>query len=168
MSLGKFLLSAFLLLPLAEIVVFVLVASTIGVLRALGLLLLSGLAGFLLLRHAGRTQIMRLRTALATGRVDEAEMSAGLVYVAVGLLFLAPGFLTDIAGLLLLIPAVRRWLGAAFGRVVEARRAGSGPVVVDLEEEEWRRVPDAELPPPRPPGRAGSGGPPHKDGDEPR
>jgi UPF0716 protein FxsA len=157
MPFGKILLSAFLLLPLAELAGFVLVAWNIGVLRALGLLLLAGVAGVLLLRHAGRSQIARLQAALASGRVDEMQIKgAGLVYVAVGLLLLVPGFLTDIAALLLLVPAVRRLLGAAFGRAIVAQRtrAGSrsGPAVVDLEQEEWRRLPEAELPPPRPPG----------------
>jgi UPF0716 protein FxsA len=169
MSLGKFLLSAFLLLPLAEFAVFVLVAWNIGVLRALGLLLLAGLAGFLLLRHAGRSQIGQLRAALAAGNVNEAEIkSTGLVYVAVGLLLLIPGFLTDIAGLLLLVPAVRQLLGAAFGRAMMAQRGKAGPAVVDLDQQEWHRVPEAELPPPQSPGRTGPRGPAAKDPEAPR
>ena len=168
MSLGRVLLSAFVLLPLAEIAVFVAVAWNIGALRALGLLLLAGLAGFLLLRHAGRNQISQLRAALAAGNVDEiASKSTGLVYVVVGLLLLVPGFLTDIVGLLLLVPAVRRALGGALGRVIMTQPGKQGPAVIDLDEQDWRRVPDPELPAPERQGPPSTGAQPPKTSERP-
>jgi UPF0716 protein FxsA len=153
MSFGKALLIAVALLPVAEIATFILVARAIGSLGALALLLLATIAGVLLLRRAGRTRIARLRVALSDGRVDEIEVqSLGFVALLVGILLLVPGFLTDLAGLLLLIPAVRRGLGAAIGRAVLGRRARGRPEVVDLEQEDWRRVPDPQLERRREPG----------------
>lgn len=148
MPLQKLLLTAFALLPVAEIATFVLVAWGIGVLRAFALLLAAMLAGVLLLRHAGRTQIVRLRVVVSDQRVDAFEFE-GLEYVVGGILLLIPGFLTDIAALLLLIPPIRALLAAALGRAVAGHAPRSGPTVVDLDEREWQRVPDPQLEPRR-------------------
>ena len=57
----KWIIIAILLLPLAEIAVFVLVAVFAGFVWALFLTLLTTLAGFAVLRHAGRGKIARFR-----------------------------------------------------------------------------------------------------------
>lgn len=148
MLFGKSLATILLLLPVLEIATFVIVAAQIGVLRAFGLLLLAGLAGGVLLRQAGRSQMNRLRAALAegTGRLEIKDL--GLVYLLAGVLLLIPGFLTDILALLLLIPPVRRALAAAIGHAIMPRPTPSRPTVVDLDQQEWHRVPEAGLPPP--------------------
>jgi UPF0716 family protein affecting phage T7 exclusion len=54
-----------------------------------------------------------------------------------------PGFITDALGLLLLIVPLRQALAAVFGGGAPAQRADG---VVDLPPEQWRRVPDPQLP----------------------
>jgi len=148
---AKWYLAAILLLPLAEIAVFVLVATTVGFGTALLLVLATSLLGFLVLQHAGRSGLARLRAAMdqanrnRTGTLDIESGTGGLLTVLAGVLLLVPGFLTDLAGAALLIGPVRRWIGRA-ARDWLRRRDPAERSTVDLEPDQWRQLPDRELP----------------------
>ena len=143
MNVAKWLLLALLALPVMELAAFVAVAAEIGLLGALVLVGATSLVGVLILRHAGGSHIARMRVALGEGSFTalQADSSGGLILFA-GILLLIPGFITDTLGLLLLLAPLRQGLGAA------VRRGGAPHVdgVVDLPPEDWRRVPDPELP----------------------
>jgi UPF0716 protein FxsA len=146
MKIARSLLHFLLFLPLMELVVFIAVAVAIGFGAAVGLILLSCIAGMLLLRHAGGSHISRLRVAMAEGRFStlQADATGGLVLLA-GVLLVIPGFITDALGLALLVPPLRRAVLSLVGLQARGgRRADDG--VVDLEPEQWHRVPDPELP----------------------
>ena len=147
---GKRIAIALLLLPAAEVVAFLLVAWAIGFFPALGLMVLTSLAGGLVLRHAGRGQIAHLRVAMRHHGVTEVAGQAGsLMFALGGILLLLPGFITDIVGAGLLVGPVRRWLGATIGRALAGTQRQSGPgSVIDLAPDEWRPVSDQELPKP--------------------
>ena len=148
MHLGKKIAIALLLLPLAELLGFGLVAWTIGLLEALALMVLTSVAGGLVLRHAGRGQMAGLRTALRRNDgIGLVTGSAGFMVALGGILLLLPGFITDLVGACLLVGPVRRWLGATIGRGIERRRPRTGAgSVIDLRADEWRPVPDPEPP----------------------
>ena len=142
----KWIIIAILLLPLAEIAVFVLVAVFAGFVWALFLTLLTTLAGFAVLRHAGRGKIARFRVAVADTDVAGIQANtSGFLTVLAGLLLFLPGFLTDLIGAVLLIGPVRRWCGKTF-RVWIRRRNPSDRSTIDLAPGEWQQVPDRELP----------------------
>jgi UPF0716 protein FxsA len=143
---GKPIVIAILLLPLAEIAAFVMVASFVGVGVAFLLMFASSLAGFLLLRRAGRASLERLRAAMGGANPISIEANAsGLLAVLGGLLLFLPGFLTDLVGVALLIGPVRRWCGAAARRSMGRRRDPADRSTLDLAPEEWKQVPDREL-----------------------
>ena len=148
MNVAKYLLLttilAVLLLPLMELAAFVAVAAQIGFFPALALIAAGSFAGVLILRHAGGSHIARVRVALGEGSFTalQADGSGGLVLLA-GILLAVPGFITDVVGLLLLIAPLRRAIAAAFGHAEPRTRADG---VVDLPPEQWRRVPDPQLP----------------------
>ncbi len=152
MSLGKRITFAFLVLPLAELAVFVAVAVAVGLLTALALMMLTSLAGVLVLRHVGRTfglaQVRAAANDPATARIDG---GTGLILGIGGILLVLPGFITDVAGGLLLLPAVRRWLGATIGRYASGPHASSRPDVLDLSPDEWLEVDQPKLPRSKPP-----------------
>jgi UPF0716 protein FxsA len=150
---GKRIAIALLLLPAAEVVAFLLVAWAIGFLPALSLMILTSFAGGVVLRRAGRGKFADIRIAMRQSGVARVATDAGGVMFAIGgILLLLPGFITDLVGTGLLIRPTRRWLGAAIGHALRVPRAASGPpTVVDLSPDEWRAVPDKELP--RPEGR---------------
>jgi UPF0716 protein FxsA len=142
----KWVIIAVLLLPVAELAVFILVAAIIGLLWAVLLTLATTLAGVLVLRAAGRGRIARLRVAVA--ETDKAWIEAhtgGFLTVLAGLLLFLPGFLTDLIGAVLLIGPLRRRIGTAFRRWVRSRDQRSRSVI-DLAPGEWQQVPDCELP----------------------
>ncbi|HEX5526211.1 MAG TPA: FxsA family protein [Solirubrobacterales bacterium] len=97
----------FIVVPIAEIYVIVQVGQLIGVVPTLILLLADALLGSLLLKHQGRGAWRRFNEALAERRFPGREVVDGLLIVVGGTLLLAPGFLTDVVGLFLLIPPTR-------------------------------------------------------------
>jgi UPF0716 protein FxsA len=109
----------FIVVPIVELYVIIQVGQLIGVWPTLALLLADALLGSLLLRHQGRGAWRRFNAALAERRFPGREVFDGLMIVVGGTLLLAPGFLTDIVGLVLLIPPtraiVRRLLRAYLG-----------------------------------------------------
>ncbi len=102
-----FLVILFIVVPIAELYVIIQVGQSIGVWPTLALLLADALLGSLLLRHQGRGAWRRFNAALAERRFPGKEVADGVLIVIGGTLLLTPGFLTDIAGLLLLIPPTR-------------------------------------------------------------
>ena len=142
----KWIITAILLLPLAEIVAFILVAALVGLVWALLLMLATTLAGFLVLRRAGRGGIARFRIAVADTDVAGIQANTGgFLAVLAGLLLFLPGFLTDLVGAALLIGPVRRWCGKAFRQWARRRSAGDRSTI-DLAPGEWQQMPDRELP----------------------
>jgi UPF0716 protein FxsA len=97
----------FIVVPIAELFVIIKVGGLIGVWPTLALLLADALLGSLLLRHQGRGAWRRFNAALAERRFPGKEVADGVLIVIGGTLLLTPGFITDIAGLLLLIPPTR-------------------------------------------------------------
>jgi UPF0716 protein FxsA len=97
----------FIVVPIAELYVIIQVGEAIGLWPTLALLLADALLGSFLLKHQGRGAWQRFNQALAEHRFPGKEVVDGLLIVVGGTLLLAPGFLTDIAGLLLLIPPTR-------------------------------------------------------------
>jgi UPF0716 protein FxsA len=146
MNVAIWLLIAALALPLAEIVLFVLVAIWIGFLWALLAVVSTSVIGAVMLRMGGGAHVERMSAVLGPQRVTALQSdSAGTMYVLTGVLLLIPGFITDVIGLLLLIAPLRRLLGAL---LLKAFTAGSPPRrdgVVDLDPAEWRQMPDAKL-----------------------
>jgi UPF0716 protein FxsA len=141
----------FLLLPLLEIATFVLVGSEIGALNTIGLVLLSGVAGAMLMRWQGLGLLTRIRREVDAGNSPGREIVHGTMILVAGILLVIPGFLTDIAGLVLFLPPVRDFVwrhvksritvvSAAAGAAGFRTRRDNGRTI-DLDEEEFARNP---------------------------
>jgi UPF0716 protein FxsA len=107
----------FILVPIAELYVIIKVGEAIGLVPTLALLVADALLGSLLLRQQGRAAWVRFNRALAENRLPHKEVFDGVLIIMGGALLLTPGFLTDVVGLILLIPPTR-----AAGRGLAARR----------------------------------------------
>jgi UPF0716 protein FxsA len=101
------LVGLFIVVPIIELIVIIKIGGLIGVLPTIALLLADALLGSLLLRHQGRGAWQRFNQALAERRFPGREVADGLMIAVGGTLLLTPGFITDIFGLLLLIPPTR-------------------------------------------------------------
>lgn len=143
MNVAKYLLLAVWMLPVAELAAFIAVAAAIGFLWALTLVVAGSFAGALILRHAGGNHIARMRVVMNEGSFTSLQAdSAGLTTLLAGFLLLIPGFITDAAALLVLIAPLRRALASAIGG---GRPPPTPDGIVDLEPEQWHRVPDKAL-----------------------
>lgn len=141
----RFALLAFVVL---EVSVFALVAQAIGILAALGLILLGVATGGLLLRRQGAAMLGLLRTASAAGRLPADAVAQSGARALAAVLLMLPGFLTDAAALVILIEPLRRVLWRAGGLPPLARRAPprQGPAVVDLDASQYASKPSRPLP----------------------
>jgi UPF0716 protein FxsA len=101
------LVALFIVVPIVELYVIIQIGSLIGVWPTIALLLADALLGSLLLRHQGRGAWRRFNTALTERRFPGREVADGLLIAIGGTLLLTPGFITDIVGLIFLIPPTR-------------------------------------------------------------
>jgi len=95
------------LLPLAEIAVFVLVAAAIGFFGALAACILMAVLGTWLIQGQGFDNFLKAQESLRAGRMPFHDIFNGMCVVVAGLLFILPGFLSDALGIVLLIPQMR-------------------------------------------------------------
>ena len=113
----------FVLVPIVEIWLIGVVGHAIGFWPTFGLLLLSGILGAWFAKREGLRVLRDWQTALAQGRMPESGILDGLLVLVGGVLMVAPGFLTDTVGLLLVVPVTRRIAARFVRRWVEARIA---------------------------------------------
>jgi UPF0716 protein FxsA len=109
--------------PLLEIYVVIEVGRAIGVPATLALLVLDALLGTILMRSQGRAVWRRARSSLLAGQIPAREVLDGALVIVGGALLIAPGFITDALGALLLIPVTRRPIGRMVVRRIVRRRA---------------------------------------------
>ncbi len=108
-----FVFLAFILVPIAEIAVFIEVGGVIGLWATIGIVILTAIVGTSLLRSQGLAAFGRAQAAMSEGRLPVEEVIHGFCLVIAGALLLTPGFLTDFAGFLLFVPPVRLVLARA-------------------------------------------------------
>lgn len=154
------------LMPLAEIAGFIVVGKMLGVWATLALVILSAVLGATLLRIQGIGILQRISAESRNGGDPGREMVHGAMIVIAAFFLMLPGFLSDIIGLLLFIPAVRdlawkvlrkrivvlgstrpfrRGPGPNTAPGPQPRPSGTGRVV-DLDETDFHREPDRNSP----------------------
>src|SRR5919197_1258438 len=101
------LLALFITVPLAELYVILQVGDWIGAVWTILLLAADSVLGAALLRSQGRAVWRRFNEALATGRMPHREVQDGVLVIFGGAFLITPGFITDVVGVILLIPPTR-------------------------------------------------------------
>ena len=95
-----------------------------GPFNTLLLVILTGAAGAYLAKLQGLEAMFRVKTRLQQGETPAEEMLDALIIFIAGIVLLTPGLLTDISGLLLLLPATRRtfkiWLRQKFDQWIQS------------------------------------------------
>jgi UPF0716 protein FxsA len=144
MLLVKWAFIGLLVLPAAEIVIFIAVAALIGWLPAAALFIATSVLGVILLRRSGRGDLERFRAAFAQDGIRAVHLeSPGVATMLGGILLVFPGFITDIVGVALFLPPLRRWATTMLANAARQRRRGSrDDHVIDLEPGEWQQIPD--------------------------
>jgi UPF0716 protein FxsA len=106
----------FIAVPIVELAVIIQVGEAIGVWWTIALLVADSLLGSLLMRSQGRVAWRRFNDALRAGRAPAREVADGVLVIFGGALLLTPGFVTDIFGLLFLLPPTRAVIRRLFLR----------------------------------------------------
>jgi UPF0716 protein FxsA len=137
-------LLVFVAFPLIEIAVLIKAGETIGFWPTISLLIGAAMLGFLVIRHQGLTMVSRMLSAVNEGKLPFAPMLDGYVLVLAGGLLIVPGFVSDVIGLLLLVPPLRALairsalsglVGEAPGFDSSGQRKSPGPTVIDATYE---------------------------------
>jgi UPF0716 protein FxsA len=129
------LLILFVLVPLAELYVIFQVGDAIGAVWTILLLAADSILGAWLMKSQGRAVWRRFNAALAEGRAPTREVFDGVLVIFGGAFLITPGFITDVIGVVFLLPptralirriAARRLLSAGAVRVARFPRGGRG------------------------------------------
>lgn len=129
------LIALFILIPISELYVILKVGDLIGIVPTLALLVADSLLGSWLMRSQGRAVWRRFQETMQAGRIPHREVFDGVLVIFGGAFLITPGFLTDVVGVLCLLPPtrslLRRWLirrgGRMFGFSVATGRRGTPP-----------------------------------------
>jgi UPF0716 protein FxsA len=100
-------LAGLLLLPVLELAVAIEVGRWAGALPTLGALLLIAFIGAMIVRRQGAAAWRSLNRSLQAGQPASRELADAAVQVLAGVLLIAPGFVTDVLAVLLLLPLTR-------------------------------------------------------------
>jgi UPF0716 protein FxsA len=112
---------AFIVVPLVEIWTILQVGRAVGPWWTIALLVIDSIVGAWLVKREGGRAWLALRTALQQGRMPASEIADGALILVGGTLMLTPGFVTDLVGILAILPATRPVGRRLLTRVVERR-----------------------------------------------
>lgn len=106
-------------LALLELAILIQLATLIGIWETFALLFGIGALGLVLARSQGMRTLTAIQNDLAHGRMPAPRLIDQAMIMAGGILFLLPGLLSDLAGILLVIPFTR----AVARKIIAARIA---------------------------------------------
>ncbi len=101
------LLSLFVVVPVVEFTLLIEIGRRLGTVDTLILVFGTGILGAYLARLEGFRLLRRIQGEMESGVMPAEPLLDGLLVLAAGIVLITPGLLTDIVGLLLLIPWTR-------------------------------------------------------------
>ena len=101
------LLILFVIVPITELFILIEVGKKIGSLTTIGIIILTGIIGAYLVKSQGFMILRKIQNDLNEGIMPGDSLIQGAIILAGGILLLTPGFVTDIAGFIFLIPVSR-------------------------------------------------------------
>ncbi len=115
------LLLLFLIVPLVELYLLIKIGGIIGLPATLAIIVITAFLGASLTRAQGAKVLQRFQQATMEGRLPHEEVMDGLMILLAGAVLLTPGFITDIAGFLLLVPPIRTLVRKLVVRMLKGR-----------------------------------------------
>jgi UPF0716 protein FxsA len=119
----------FIVVPIVELYLILQVGEAIGAPLTILILVVDSIVGSLLLKSQGRAVWGRFNETMAAGKLPHREVLDGVMVIFGGAFLITPGFITDVLGLLLLLPptryVIRRFLVRMLGGRVAIGVAGA-------------------------------------------
>ncbi len=97
----------FSIVPAVELALLVYAGSRIGIPETLSIVIATAIAGAFLVRREGLGVVFRIQEDLSRGSFPAESLLDGAMVLVSGALLLTPGFITDLIGFLLVLPAPR-------------------------------------------------------------
>lgn len=119
------LLALLVVVPILELYVFVQLSALMGFVPALVFVIAFSLAGAWLVKREGLGVMRRAQVQLDRGEIPATELVNGLLILLAGVFMLFPGFVTDLVGLVLLVPPTRAMVRVLLLRRFEKRIQGA-------------------------------------------
>ena len=138
-------ITAIVVVPIAELWVILRVGGEIGILPTIASLVVISALGTALVKREGIKVWRELTGAIARGEEPSRQIVHGACLLAAGVFLLSPGFVSDILGIVLLLPPVRSLVARGVSRrvrtaVTVVNSTRSGPIVG-----RWSLGPDHEV-----------------------
>ncbi|MBU3020394.1 FxsA family protein [Aestuariibacter sp. A3R04] len=102
----------FAIMPIIEIALLVKVGGIIGGWNTIGIVLLTAFIGAYFVRREGVSTLQTAQAKMQRGEMPGKELIDGLMLAVAGVLMVTPGFVTDIFGILLVMPGTRHGIAA--------------------------------------------------------
>jgi len=115
----RLLFALFIIVPIVEITLLMQVGEIIGAWPTVALVIMSAWVGAKYVRQQGLATLQSVQTKMAKNEVPSSEIVTGLMLLVAGVLLMTPGFVTDIFGLLLLVPSVRHLLASSIQKHIK-------------------------------------------------
>ena len=97
----------FTVIPFIELALLIKIGTMIGLFETILIIVITGMAGALMVRSAGIECLFRIQKNMDSGIIPTDDLFSGLLILVAGAFLLTPGLITDAAGFVLLIPASR-------------------------------------------------------------
>lgn len=121
----RILFALFIIVPIIEITVLMQVGELIGAWPTVAIVIVSAWLGAKYVRQQGLATMQSVQTKMAQGEMPSSEIVTGMMLLVAGVLLVTPGFVTDIFGLLLLVPKVRKALASTVQKHIKTSQASA-------------------------------------------
>lgn len=121
----RILFALFIIVPIIEITVLMQVGELIGAWPTVAIVIISAWLGAKYVRQQGLATLQSVQNKMAQGEMPSSEIVTGVMLLVAGVLLVTPGFVTDIFGLSLLIPAFRKALASSVQKHIKVNQGGA-------------------------------------------
>tara|TARA_B110000263_G_scaffold181971_1_gene159537 strand:+ start:136 stop:492 length:357 start_codon:yes stop_codon:yes gene_type:complete len=112
----------FIFIPLIEVIIFISIGSSIGILNTVTIIFVTALVGIYLVRRQGISLLFNAQKNLSQGIMPAEEIKGGIFLLISGLLLITPGFFTDFIGFAMFLKPVQNFVGLKAIQYFKSRR----------------------------------------------
>ena len=138
------LLLTIILVPIAEIYLFIKIGSNIGAFNTISLIFITAIIGVIYARYEGLNTLKSGFTQLVKNEVPAYEIISGAAIAFASFLLIVPGFATDLIGFLLIFPLTRKLIFGNLSKKFQKKDNQKNNFIdgefEDIEEDDDRKV----------------------------
>ena len=137
-------LLSIILIPIAEIYIFIKIGSQIGAIYTILLIFFTAIVGVYYAKHEGLNTLKSGFILLSKNETPAYEVLSGAVIAFAAVLLIIPGFLTDILGFMLIFPLSRKFIFDKFKKKFKSKNNLKNNFIdgefEDIEDDNDRKI----------------------------